>query len=145
MYDVNSYHFVRVQEPVNTLQVVPDHLPELTERHQRLVPQSRKEVIRAAKITLSLILGEPSLLHIPYPSVDIYTLLVFPLPPHLTLLTSMTFWSLFTLVMYLQSNTVANVDATAFTDNVLSIGHNSTAPTSILFNTGVISFFAILF
>lgn len=145
MYDVNSYHFVRVQEPVNTLQVVPDHLPELAERHQCLVPQPCKEVVRAAKITLGLILGEPTLLHIPDPRIDIYTLLVFPLPPHLTLLTSMTFWSLFTLVMYLQSNTVANVDATAFTDNVLSIGHNSTAPTSIRFNTGVISFFAILF
>ena len=72
-----SYHFVRVQEPVNTLQVVPDHLPELTERHQCLVPQSRKEVIRAAKITLSLILGEPSLLHIADPRVYIDTLLIF--------------------------------------------------------------------
>ena len=72
-----SQHLVPLHEPVYALQVVPDHLPELAERHQCLVPQPCKEVVRAAKITLGLILGEPTLLHIADPRVYIDTLLIF--------------------------------------------------------------------
>ena len=73
----HSYHFVLIQKTVNTLQVVPDHLPELAERNQCLVPQPCKEVVRAPQVTLGLILGEPTLLHIADPRVYIDTLLIF--------------------------------------------------------------------
>lgn len=73
----HSYHFVRIQKTIYTLQVVPDHLPELAERHQCLVPQPCKEVVRAPQVTLGLILREPPLLYIPNPRVYIDTLLIF--------------------------------------------------------------------